>query len=317
MPDVYARIARARARAGKLRNIWQAELPIQLKLRLYKSAVCSILTYGSEAWRLDERACKAINAANAKMLAFITGKSIAEEAMVATTTFNLLMWIRCRRLQWCGHILRMHDERLVKRALHHIYQNRQLGDLLMDVPAGSSWAELQEMATSNDKCDWKGKVQRLKAKVQRQGAKERVSCTAETLCVAEASMRAPAPSKHHYPNTRSRARCSSHVNEHAHMPHAHSTPTRPKSNTDRQTHAHNYVKRDKFAMLMSKQSTTPNPTGSPLITDDWSPQILWDISITVYKKESNRYWTEPLCNLHTCIHYMNIILFGLPIGIRH
>ena len=134
MPDVLARIARARSRAGKLRHIWQAELSLKLKIRLYKSAVCSILTYGSEAWLLDEEACKAINRANAIMLSFITGKTIAEEANIDTTTFNLVMWIRCRRLQWCGHILRMQDERMVKWSLFHIYENRQLGDMLMDIP---------------------------------------------------------------------------------------------------------------------------------------------------------------------------------------
>ena len=127
--------------------------------------MCSILTYGSEAWRLDERACKAINNANARMLAFITGKTVAEEAVVATTTFNLLMWIRCRRLQWVGHILRMQDSRLVKRALQHIYTNRQVGDLLMDIPKDATWAELQNMATSNGKSDWKVRVQKLKEKV--------------------------------------------------------------------------------------------------------------------------------------------------------
>ena len=30
------------------------ELPLKLKLRLYKAACCSILVYGFEAWILDE-----------------------------------------------------------------------------------------------------------------------------------------------------------------------------------------------------------------------------------------------------------------------
>ena len=119
--DIKRRIAMAVARAGKLREIWQTEiLTLKLKIRLYKSACCSILTYGSEAWVLDERACKLINGANASMLSHITGRSHREEANPKSTTFNLLKWIRARRIKWVGHILRMKDDRLVKRALHHI-----------------------------------------------------------------------------------------------------------------------------------------------------------------------------------------------------
>ena len=117
MPDVRRRIAMARTSAGKLRRIWGEErLQLKLKMRLYISACCSILTYGSEAWHLDDRACKAINGANAQILTNITGKTIKEEATAATTTFNILKWVRARRLQWIGHILRLPE-----------------GDILMDV----------------------------------------------------------------------------------------------------------------------------------------------------------------------------------------
>ena len=51
LPDIRRRVAMAIARAGKLHNIWAApNLTLKLKLQLYKSACCSILTYGSEAW---------------------------------------------------------------------------------------------------------------------------------------------------------------------------------------------------------------------------------------------------------------------------
>ena len=42
--------------------------------------------------RLYERACKAINGTNTKMLAFITGKTVAEEEVTPTNAFNLLLW---------------------------------------------------------------------------------------------------------------------------------------------------------------------------------------------------------------------------------
>ena len=48
--DVRTRIARATQRFGKMRHIWgNKELHKNLRMRLYKSSVRSILTYGSEA----------------------------------------------------------------------------------------------------------------------------------------------------------------------------------------------------------------------------------------------------------------------------
>ena len=49
MPDVQRRIAMERTRAVKLYRVWKANLTLKLKLRLYVSGACSILTYGPEA----------------------------------------------------------------------------------------------------------------------------------------------------------------------------------------------------------------------------------------------------------------------------
>ena len=49
MHDVHTRIARAKQRFGKMRHIWvNKELHQSLRMRIYKSSVRSILTYGSE-----------------------------------------------------------------------------------------------------------------------------------------------------------------------------------------------------------------------------------------------------------------------------
>ena len=55
LPDIKARCAMAKTRAGTLRHIWSAKLPMDLKLRLYICCCCSILVWGSEAWVLNER----------------------------------------------------------------------------------------------------------------------------------------------------------------------------------------------------------------------------------------------------------------------
>ena len=99
MADVRRRIAMATQRFGKLRNVWKdGNLHVNLRMRLYKACVCSVLTYGSEAWTITATVAAAFNGANSKMVITITGKSVREEAS-AGKTFDVVMWIRARRLQ--------------------------------------------------------------------------------------------------------------------------------------------------------------------------------------------------------------------------
>ena len=52
--DIKARIAAATTVAGKMRNIWASStIQLGLKLRIYKTGVCSRLVYGAEGWILD------------------------------------------------------------------------------------------------------------------------------------------------------------------------------------------------------------------------------------------------------------------------
>ena len=177
--DIKARIAAATVTAGKMRSIWSSKsTPLRLKLRIYKVGVCSKLTYGCEAWELDEQACRLLNGANSRMLSHITGRTAHEEASTKTRTFDLLTAIRARRLKWVGHILRMDPERLVYKALRHIHDTRPApakrhniatrnneyhkhtrGDLLMDVPAKYTWKELRQLASNRD--GWRQRVQAI------------------------------------------------------------------------------------------------------------------------------------------------------------
>ena len=53
MADVRSRIAMTRQRFSKMRQIWTDNVLHQkLRIRLYMSCVCSIMTYGSEAWNI-------------------------------------------------------------------------------------------------------------------------------------------------------------------------------------------------------------------------------------------------------------------------
>ena len=58
-------------------------------MKIYKSAVGSLFTYGSEAWNLSEQCLRTLNGANAGCLHRFTGKTRIEEAREATCTYSL------------------------------------------------------------------------------------------------------------------------------------------------------------------------------------------------------------------------------------
>ena len=144
-----------------MRHIWHDKVLHQnLRLRLYKACICSILTYGSEAWNITKEVARAINGANAGMVSVITGKTRQQEASSKWKTFDLVRWVRGRRLQWLGHILRTGSERKLKQAVYEMYVSRSDGDMLMDAPRTRSWRELLKYA--DDKEYWKARVRAMK-----------------------------------------------------------------------------------------------------------------------------------------------------------
>ena len=117
MTDVRRRCEMSKSRAGTLRHVWASDLGMDLKVRLYVASCCSMLVYGSEAWLLTDEALRYINGANTYMLSHITSRMKREETTHAETAFDIIVWIRARRLKYVGHILRLKDERLVKQTL--------------------------------------------------------------------------------------------------------------------------------------------------------------------------------------------------------
>ena len=117
------------------------------------------MTYDSEAWRLTPAVYAALNGANSSMVSKITVRPTREEA-TEDKTFDLLLWIRVRKLQWLGHIMRMGTERKIKQTIFEMYKSPQQGDMLMDTPATDSWRELWTYAC--DREYWKTRVRALR-----------------------------------------------------------------------------------------------------------------------------------------------------------
>ena len=114
--DIKHRMAIAQSAFSSLNPLWKDHrLPLTMKLKLYKSAVCSTLTHACEAWNLTDAVSRKINGFNSRCLHVITRKPYRETA--TKTEFNLLQTVRLRRLRFLGHILHMNDSRIVKRTL--------------------------------------------------------------------------------------------------------------------------------------------------------------------------------------------------------
>ena len=93
--DLETRIAMTQTRCGQLRHMLNSpDLSLKLKLRLYKAAVVSLLTFGCETWDLSPPAQRRLNNANSLMLARFTNKTIPQEARPATISFNLIKRVR-------------------------------------------------------------------------------------------------------------------------------------------------------------------------------------------------------------------------------
>ena len=125
-PDVRRRIGIAKARAGQLRHVLgSVHVPMETKVKLYNAAVGSLFTYGCEGWELSPPTLRRLNGANSKLLAHFTGKTIVQEARPATTSDNLNLGIRKRRLCWLDHILRMDNNRMVRAAAEEQFAKRR------------------------------------------------------------------------------------------------------------------------------------------------------------------------------------------------
>ena len=112
--DVEYRMNIAQTVFNSLCHMWADHRPSRnMKIRLYKSAVCSTFTHACEAWTLTETVRKMVNGFNSRCLSHITGKDYHETA--TQPEFDLVASIKKRRLRFAGHILRMEQTRLLRR----------------------------------------------------------------------------------------------------------------------------------------------------------------------------------------------------------
>ena len=127
--EVDRRIACASRAFGALRQavFKDKNLTITTKRRVYQACVLSVLLYGSECWVPLRRHLRRLNAFHHRCIRTILGITSRQQwELHITSQMTREQWgdvetvttkVAKRRLEWLGHVARMPDHRLPKRAL--------------------------------------------------------------------------------------------------------------------------------------------------------------------------------------------------------
>ena len=129
------------------------KLPVQMRLRLYTVLVVSTMIYGCSAWFLTNRIKQKLNGVNSKLVAQITKRSIHEEAK--SPSVNVIQLIEDRRWNYLGHILRLNEDKSIRRYLLELspQQSPFIHGSLLDVPEFDNIDDM--IAAANDRLKWK------------------------------------------------------------------------------------------------------------------------------------------------------------------
>ena len=103
----------------RLERIWNSNLPIAIKVCLYKCTVLSFLLYGSETWTLTESPCDKLNTFQRSCLRVMLGISrrdnVTNQSVYSQTQARPLSSEVKRQLRFPGHSLRRDKEDLINR----------------------------------------------------------------------------------------------------------------------------------------------------------------------------------------------------------
>ena len=125
--EVEARIDKARATFITHHHMWRdKDLSIEIKLRLFKVRVLSMLLYGGESWTVTKQIVKSLRGFTAQCYASIKYSMRKRESGFifnitdfdeAVRRIDVIECLDKRRWTWLGHTLRMTHERNPRRAL--------------------------------------------------------------------------------------------------------------------------------------------------------------------------------------------------------
>jgi hypothetical protein len=121
--EVTMRIGAATGVARSLQNIWaNRHIGLATKLKIYKSAVLTVLLHGAESWPLTGRDTARLDVFHQRWLRRILNVAwfqhvSNEEILQRARMPSIADRARCLRLLWLGHVIRMGPDRLPFQSL--------------------------------------------------------------------------------------------------------------------------------------------------------------------------------------------------------
>ena len=107
--DIKVRKAKAWSALNKMHVIWKSSMNRNLKIRLFRATVESVLLYGAETWTLNRKLTKKLDGCYTRMLRVV--QSISWKDFVNNNTLygdlpKVTDTLRVKRLRLAGHIWR-------------------------------------------------------------------------------------------------------------------------------------------------------------------------------------------------------------------
>ena len=130
------------------------------KVSTFKSAAISRATFGCEAVDLTRRNQRRFKTFNAKCSSVLSGRSVQQE--LREPSFDLLAWIRWRRLVFVGKVLRGEKGIAMLKLMEWNFDNRTAGDVFYSVPPGLVSTFQGLVAAASDKSKWQEMCDELK-----------------------------------------------------------------------------------------------------------------------------------------------------------
>lgn len=130
--EIKRRIGQGKVITKQLNSVlWSRQIRPEIKIRIYKTLVESIMTYGAEVWELSEQLKRRLLAAEMgfwrrccrlTLLDKVRNEVIRERMNIQTTIVDTT---EAKSLRWYGHVNRMDYNRWPKKLLHWIPPQRR------------------------------------------------------------------------------------------------------------------------------------------------------------------------------------------------
>jgi hypothetical protein len=153
--EVEDRVAKTQGVFISHSGIWRDKnIPLDLKIRLFKVRILSILLYGCESWKVTKKILRNIRGFIARCFARMVNEPYVEMSIVMYF-INVMNIIEKRRWKWLGHVIRMDRRRNPYKCLSLL--DYSPGSLLAHLPLNIRSLDSRSLA-AEDRAGWMNKT---------------------------------------------------------------------------------------------------------------------------------------------------------------